>query len=330
MKDTIQTFVLDSKKLRVTITNYGAHILRIEMLNQNGKWSDCVLGYETIDEYDKYDGYIGATIGRTSNRIKNGTFVLHGKEYQLSQNEGSKSLHGGLYGFNTKVFETTIFDEGMLQLQYRSVDGEEGYPGNLDVILTFRVFDDTLSITYDAISDRDTLVNLTNHSYFNLSGVSNQLKNHTLQIHAHEFAEVDSSLLTTGAFIPVQDTLFDFRKPQEIYQRLQMEHPQKSLAKGIDHHFNFTTSKNQVILDYPPLKRKLVISTSMPGAQIYTGNLLDKRWFRDNGSFGYRDGICIETQAISNSINTEESSEVVLRAHEPYHQWTNYRFVSYK
>ena len=330
MINNAQVFVLESKKLRVSITNYGAHILRVEMLNRNGKWSDCVLGYETLEDYKKYDGYVGATIGRACNRIKDGRFTLHGKNYQLGLNDGDKSLHGGIHGFDKRMFVASIYDEGMLQLQYRSVDGEEGYPGTVDVIITYRTFDDTLSVTYDAVSNKDTLVNLTNHSYFNLSDTSNQLKNHTLQIQSHEFAEIDENLVTTGNFIPVADTLFDFRKPHEIYQQLQKNHPQKERANGIDHHYNFSTSSNQVVLDYPPLKRRLLVSTSMPGAQIYTANFLDKRWFRNNKEFGFRDAICIETQAMSNSINFSEGLEVILRAFEPYHEWTNYRFESYE
>lgn len=326
LENGIRIFRLSNENLTVDITNYGGHIISILAPDKNGKLEDVVLGFDDIDTYKTQDKYIGALVGRVANRIKGGRFTLNGKEYQVPVNNGPNSLHGGIHGFNTKTMDYDIKEDALV-LSYHSKDGEEGYPGNLDLTTTYTLKDHTLSIRYHAVSDQDTLVNLTNHSYFNLSGIKENIYNHLLKIDADVFACVDQDGLTTGIMKEVQNTPFDFRKPTRIGDRIDQKDEQLLLGNGFDHPFIFTTKQDQMELIDPSSGRKLTISTTLPCVQIYTANFLDGSLKgKKNIYYQKRDAICMETQFLPDSIHIEKQPKAILKKGDVYDESTSYTF----
>ena len=265
-------------------------------------------------------------VGRVANRIKAGQFSLNGQDYHLAVNNGPNHLHGGIKGFSYQVFDYTIEDEHTLKLHYLSKDGEEGYPGDLDLTVIYTLKDDTLTAHYQATSSADTLINITNHSYFNLSGHKENIYQHTLQIHASQFACVDSDGLTTGELKDVEGTPFDFRQPALIGERVEQDDEQLKIGKGFDHPFLFDTQSNQVILTHEPTGRQLIVSTTLPQAQIYTANYLDGRLGKYGERYYARDAVCIETQNMPDAIHLEEHPTTLLKKGETYDEITSYQF----
>lgn len=282
--DQIDLISMKNEQLEVVVSNYGCTIIKVIMADKNGHKDDVVLGYDDFTQYQTLDAYLGALVGRVANRIKAGQFRLNGQDYHLAVNNGPNHLHGGIKGFSYQVFDYTIEDEHTLKLHYLSKDGEEGYPGDLDLTVIYTLKDDTLTAHYQATSSADTLINITNHSYFNLSGHKENIYQHTLQIHASQFACVDSDGLTTGELKDVEGTPFDFRQPALIGERVEQDDEQLKIGKGFDHPFLFDTQSNQVILTHEPTGRQLIVSTTLPQAQIYTANYLDGRL----GKYGER------------------------------------------
>lgn len=324
--DQIDLISMKNEQLEVVVSNYGCTIIKVIMADKNGHKDDVVLGYDDFTQYQTLDAYLGALVGRVANRIKAGQFSLNGQDYHLAVNNGPNHLHGGIKGFSYQVFNYTIEDEHTLKLHYLSKDGEEGYPGDLDLTVIYTLKDDTLTAHYQATSSADTLINITNHSYFNLSGHKENIYQHTLQIHASQFACVDSDGLTTGELKDVEGTPFDFRQPALIGERVEQDDEQLKIGKGFDHPFLFDTQSNQVILTHEPTGRQLIVSTTLPQAQIYTANYLDGRLGKYGECYYARDAVCIETQNMPDAIHLEEHPTTLLKKGETYDEITSYQF----
>lgn len=324
--DQIDMISMKNEQLEVVVSNYGCTIIKVIMADKNGHKDDVVLGYDDFTQYQTLDAYLGALVGRVANRIKAGQFRLNGQDYHLAVNNGPNHLHGGIKGFSYQVFDYTIEDEHTLKLHYLSKDGEEGYPGDLDLTVIYTLKDDTLTAHYQATSSADTLINITNHSYFNLSGHKENIYQHTLQIHASQFACVDSDGLTTGELKDVEGTPFDFRQPALIGERVEQDDEQLKIGKGFDHPFLFDTQSNQVILTHEPTGRQLIVSTTLPQAQIYTANYLDGRLGKYGERYYARDAVCIETQNMPDAIHLEEHPTTLLKKGETYDEITSYQF----
>lgn len=328
-------YLRNSKGMEVAITNYGGRIVSLIVPDQNGKPTDVVSGYNTLDEYlNNPEEYFGALIGRNGNRIAKGKFKLDGKEYTLATNNGPNHLHGGPGGFHKAVWDARQPDPQTLELQYVSPDGEEGYPGTLTVKVVYQVAENNeLKITYDATTDKPTIVNLTNHAYFNLNGEgASTVNDHILYIRANHYTPVDPTLIPTGQLADITGTPFDFYWPNAIGKRLDLSNEQMIAGMGYDH--NFALKKK-----YPgQLELGAVVSglvsgicmdvlTTEPGIQFYGGNFLTGQY---NGKSGrpylYRSLFCLETQHFPDSPNQPGFPSTTLRPGDRYAQTTIYRF----
>lgn len=323
--DRISLFEMKSEALEVVVTNFGGTIVKVIMPDQQGRQSDVVLGYEEVADYQAKDAYLGALVGRTANRTKEGVFSLHGQTYRLPLNDGPNSLHGGLHGFSQKVFEAKIEGDSLV-FTYLSRDGEEGYPGNLRLTATYTLSGAVLTLRYRATSDQDTLINITNHSYFNLSGGREDICDHMLQVHSDVYACIDADGLPTGGFRKTQGTPFDFQRPKRVGDALVCQDEQLTLGGGIDHPFLFDRDKDQVVLFHPATGRRLTISSTLPGVQVYTGNQLDGRIGKDGVAYPKHFGICLETQYLPDAIHLEKEPTTLLRKGEVYDETTSYAF----
>jgi len=272
----------NANKLQARITDYAGVVVSLDAPDRNGKMADVVLGFDTLPEYiANPTTYFGAIIGRYGNRIANGRFTLDGVEYKLPRNNGENSLHGGDNGFFRRVWKPRILPDGGLELTYLSKDGEEGYPGNLSVTVTYHLTDaNDLKIDYSATTDKDTVVNLTNHSYFNLKGAgSGDILGHNLMLNAERFTPVDKNLIPIGELLGVAGTPFDFRRLTAIGARIEQNNEQLKIAGGYDHNWVLNKTGNALSLaarvEEPSSGRTLEVHTTEPGVQFYTGNFLD-------------------------------------------------------
>ncbi len=317
----------------IDLLNYGGTITAIQVPDRNNQLTDVCLGYDTLREYEQNDGYLGAAIGRVANRIKDGRFVLNGSEYSLACNDGSNHLHGGNRGFDKYVWDYEIINENSIVLSRTSAHMEEGYPGNLDVKITY-TFDDEngLSIAYKAISDRDTIVNLTNHTYFNMDGESSgSILDTELLINADYLTEIGANLIPTGKLIEVEGTSFDFRKFKSIGSDINSDHPQMVAGKGYDHNFALNHRDiNKLAAKLYSKKTGICMSvyTDMPGIQFYSGNMLTKRKGKGTSRYGLRGGLCLETQYFPNAIGCPSFDSPVLRAGKCFESTTRYVFTN--
>lgn len=326
LDDGIDVLSMKNEKLEIVVSNFGCTIMKVMMKDRDGNEDDVVLGYDDFQQYQTLDAYLGALVGRVANRIKKGHFVLNDKQYSLAINNGPNHLHGGIKGFSYQIFDYEIKDEETLEFHYLSKDGEEGYPGNLDLKVIYQLKDDTLSVRYQATTDQDTLINITNHSYFNLSGKKENIYNHQLMIKANCFACIDKDGLPTGQFCDVKDTAFDFNEFAFIGERVEQTDEQLLLGKGFDHPFIFTSKEDQVILEHLATGRRLTVSTTLPGAQIYTANYLDGRLGKYGQHYFERDAVCIETQNLPDAIHIEKNPTTILKKGETYDETTSYKF----
>ncbi|HHV84330.1 MAG TPA: galactose mutarotase [Petrimonas sp.] len=319
----------------VTITNYGAKIVSLMTPDKNGALVDVVLGHSSIDEYlNSEEPYFGAVCGRTANRIANGKFTLEGKEYKLAVNNGPNSLHGGIKGFNAVVWDIVNVSENSIGLHYLSVDGEEGFPGNLDVNLVYTLTDDNaLHIVYKAVTDKTTILNLTNHSYFNLSGEGNPyIGDHILTLNADTYLPTDATAIPYGPARPVKGTPMDFITPGTIGERINEDFEQLHFGKGYDHTFVLNKqNENEYsyvgVCESPETGIKMEMFTTEPGVQVYTGNWMTGRFSAKNGHhYPERSAVCFETQHYPDSINKPEYPSVVLKPGETFSSRTTYKF----
>jgi Galactose mutarotase and related enzymes len=317
--------------MSVDITNYGAKIIRLMVPDKNGKFDDVVLAFDTLEEVIEKEIYFGAVCGRFANRIKDGKFTLDGVDYQLPVNNGTNSLHGGIHGFNEKVWTVKSSSQQELVLELFSPDGEEGYPGNLTVTCTYTLSDDNeIKMHYEATTDKATIIGLTNHSYFNLKGAGNgTIRDHQLQVNADFYTVLDESFALTGEIRPVEGTPFDFRKPTVVDERVDDE----AFVPGWGLDNNWCIRKNQAgelalagTVYEPTSGRKMETFTTQPGLQIYSGNWIDKVTGKEGKVYDRQDAICLETQGFPNSPNIAHFPSPVLRPGQKYDEWCVYKF----
>jgi len=331
-------YVLKNKGgAEAAITNYGGALVSLKMPDRNGKMADIVLGYDNVDGYVADKSYFGALVGRYGNRIGHAQFALDGKTYTLAKNNGENSLHGGIKGFNKALWtaKTVSAKEGQaLELSYLSKDGEEGFPGNLKVTVVYTLTDDNaLRISYTATTDKKTVVNLTNHAYFNLAGQrSGDVLGHLLMVQADQFTPVDAGLIPTGELRDVTGTPFDFRKPTAIGARIEEADEQIKLGGGYDHNFVLKKGAERgeslaARVVEPTSGRVMEVWTTEPGIQFYTGNFLDGKSSGKGGAkYGKRNAFCLETQHFPDSPNQPKFPSVVVKPGERYHTITTYKF----
>ncbi|PKM72396.1 MAG: galactose-1-epimerase [Firmicutes bacterium HGW-Firmicutes-16] len=318
----------NSKGANAVILDYGCIVQALSVPNAQGGFTDVVLGYDTVLEYEKNDAYLGAAIGRVANRIGQSEFTLNGKSYTLAQNDGENHLHGGIKGFDKHIWNA--HEEGrMLSFTRLSPNGEENYPGNLEVCITYELSEENeLIITYDADTDADTVVNLTNHSYFNLSGKGTAL-NHRLQVFAEEFTENDSACLPTGKLLKTAGTPFDFSKPKTVGSDIDLDDTQLRNGSGYDHNFVLSDKaelKKAAVLSSPDTGIRMTTFTTLPGVQLYSGNWLTPRAGKGGNSIDRRFAVCLETQVFPNALALPHFPSPILKKDGHYHTVTVYRF----
>lgn len=321
--------------MEVTVTNYGARIVSWLVPDKKGNFEDVVFGFDSIDGYlNAKENYFGASIGRYGNRIAKGEFSIGDIQYKLAQNNGVNSLHGGVNGFSRKIWDVVPKSENELVLNLVSPDMDEGYPGELSVSMIYRLTNDNeLVIRYEAKCDKPTVLNLTNHSYFNLHGAGNgTILDHQLTLNADFFTPIDSTLIPTGEFTPVENTPFDFRKPTLIGERINSKDQQIIFGLGYDINYVLKKSPDQNIslaatVYEPQSGRVLEVFTDQPGIQFYTGNFLDGKYPGKKGKpYGYRSGLCLETQHFPNSPNQPKFPSVELTPDQVYSHTCIYKF----
>lgn len=332
----VDLFCLKNKNgIEVKITNYGGIITSIIVPDKNGKMADVVLGFDNIEQYLEPQPYFGAIIGRYGNRIANGKFKLDNNEYTLVKNNGENHLHGGTNGFDKVIWETkkVCYENKIgVEMTYTSPDMEEGYPGNLEVVVQYTLNNENqLSIFYQAISDKKTLCNLTNHSYFNLSGEGNgTILNHELTLNANHITPTDKGLIPTGELQLVKNTPFDFKYATPIGQRIDDDNPQLKIGNGYDHNFVLNTEKKEeraAALFDPESGRFLEIFTTEPGIQIYTANFLDSSLIGKSGNpYLKRGAVCLETQHFPDSPNQPNFPSTILEPKKIYSSMTIHKF----
>lgn len=333
----VRLFTLKNRNgLELRVINYGGIVVSLKAPDRNGNFADVVLGYDSLEAYEDNNPYYGALIGRYGNRIKEGKFKLDGREFNLPINNGPNHLHGG-DGYHTVFWEITQHDSSSLTLTYHSADGEQGYPGNLDIEVIYSLNDSNeFNIQYKAVTDQPTIVNLTQHSYFNLKGHDQgDILDHELEIKATRFLPVDQTLIPTGTFAEVKGTPFDFTSPRRIGSAIDQEDRQLELGKGYDHCWILDNSDGSLklvaTLREPKSGRRVDVLTTEPGLQFYSGNFLDGKNIGKGGhAYQFRFGLCLETQHFPDSPNRASFPSVVLRPGETYRTTTAYRFSTEK
>lgn len=321
--------------MTAAITNYGGRLVSLLVSDKTGKMTDVVVGFSNVKEYEQSsEAYYSATIGRFGNRIAKGKFTLDGKQYTLFTNNGPNTLHGGKKGFQAVVWDARQVNDSTLELTYLSKDMEEGFPGNLQVKVTYSLTSDNgFKCEYQATTDKKTVVNLTNHAFFNLNGEgSGSILNHTLQVFADQYTPVDSTLIPTGKLEPVSGTPFDFTQPHTIGERINENNEQLKNGKGYDHNFVLNANGNggmrhAVIAIGDQSGIVMDVYTQEPGVQLYSGNFMQsKNTFKSGAKDDQRTAFCLETQHFPDSPNQPSFPSTVLEPGNEYHTVTEYKF----
>jgi len=336
----VTEFTLKNAGITAKVINYGALLTELHVPDKSGKTADVVLGFDNVKQYETESPYFGCTTGRVANRIAKGKFTLDGKEYTLATNNAPNHLHGGAVGFNKKLWKATPVagkDGPAVKFAYRSPDGEEGYPGNLDVEVTYTLTNDAeLRIDYKATTDKATPINLTHHTYFNLAGQGNgTILNHELQVNADNYTPVDATMIPTGAIAKVEATPFDFRKPAKVGGRIA-QLPGDAATKdpgGYDLNYVLNSQIGKLaqaaVLRDPSSGRVMEIWTDEPGIQFYTGNFLDGTLTGKGGKVYQKNfGLCLETQHYPDAINQPKFPSTVLKPGETYTQTCTHKFYA--
>jgi aldose 1-epimerase len=326
--------LMNRQGMQVKVLDFGAIISEIHVPDRDGRFADVVLGFERIEPYLHNTPFLGAIIGRYGNRIAQGRFHLDGKEYQLAVNNPPNHLHGGNQGFHQVMWQAAPFandDAVGITFTRSSPDGEDGYPGKLDVTLTYELDNDNaLSLRYHAVTDQATPVNLTNHSYFNLAGQGTIL-GHALSINADRYLPVDAGSIPTGELADVSGTPFDLRQSTVIGDNIALPHEQLRIGRGYDHNFVLNQQPGQLLnlaatVREPQSGRVMQVYTQEPGIQFYSGNFLDGSQHGKQGAIAYRGALCLETQHFPDSPNQSHFPNTILRPGQVYQTETVYRF----
>lgn len=324
-------FLRNKNNIEIAITNYGARIVALIVPDKNGQSTDVVVGFDSLQGYlNSTETYHGAIVGRYANRIARGKFSLDGKTYQLSTNNPPNHLHGGPKGFNNQVWKVEDVKDDCIKLSYFSKDGEENYPGNLNVSVTYTLTDgNELRIDYEATTDQATVLNITSHPFFNLNGQgAGTIENHSLQINANNYTPVDETVIPTG-IVPVENTPFDFRRPKKIGENINDNNEQLKYGAGYDHNFVLNGSglrtAGTAVGDKTGIAMEVI--TDQPGMQLYTGNWMQsentiKYGLKDN----HREAFCLETQHFPDSPNHPEFPSTVLEPGKVFRSTTIYKF----
>jgi aldose 1-epimerase len=329
----VEIYTLKDGTIEARIMTYGAIVVSLRVPDRDGKTADVVLGHDTLQGYEPNPPYFGAIVGRYGNRIAHGEFKLDGKTYHLPKNDGDNTLHGGTVGFNQAVWKAKEIENG-IELTHVSPDGDQGFPGTLTATVRYTLVGDTLRLEYSAVTTKDTVLNLTNHSYFNLSGEGNgDILHDELRIFASRFTPVDKALIPTGELRPVAGTPFDFRKLTVIGSRINDNDQQLDYAHGYDD--NWVLDKPDEKLTeaaevYDPTSgRVLQVFTTQPGVQFYTANFLDGSIKGKGGkAYGRRSALCLETQHFPDSPNHPNFPSTELKPGQHYHSITEFRFTT--
>ena len=322
--------------MSVSISEFGGAIVNILVPDKNGNITDVVGGYDDLLSYEESDGYQGALIGRWGNRIKQGKFTLDGVEYNLFINNGNNHLHGGEVGFSNKVWKSNAYceDVATLTLDYFSPDGEEGYPGNLNVRVVYTLDNDNaLTIKYHATTDKLTVINLTNHTYFNLAGFnSGKIFDHVLNLKCDRFLPTDGELIPTGEIASVEGTPFDFRCAKTIGRDFDLNDKNMGLARGYDHCFVFenglSADEAKISVYEPTSGRGMEVYTDQPAVQFYSGNFLEDNGYPFKGGYAknLQCAFCLETEIMPDSMNHDGFTKCTLSPDEVYSTYTTYKF----
>lgn len=336
-KETILCVLTNKQGAELTVTNYGAKIVSLMVPDRTGQMVDVVTGHNSLDEYlSSEEPYFGAICGRFGNRIAKGKFSIDGIVYdQLAINNGPNSLHGGLKGFNAVVWDVTNVDAQTVELKYTSADGEEGFPGNLQTTVTYHLTDNNeVVISYNAVTDKPTVLNLTNHSYFNLSGAGDpSINDHLLTINADYYLPTDNTAIPYGPAEKVEGTPMDFRTPHKVGSRIEEEFEQLIFGKGYDHTYILNKEGNELSLcarcSSPKTGIIMETYTTEPGVQLYTGNWMTGNFEGKNGQrYPARAALCLETQHFPDSPNKPNYPTTTLRPGEVFQSTTIYKFTN--
>lgn len=317
----------------VKVTDYGATLVSILFADKEGKEKDLILGYDDVSGYESHTCYFGATIGRNGNRIANGRFTINGKEYQLDQNENENNLHSGQNGFDGVLWEVKERKEDSITFYHYSPKEEQGFPGNMEITVTFTIDEeDTLHLVYDAKADEDTVMNFTNHSYYNLGGHdSGTVYEQLLEIMADKYNPViDSKSIPTGENAAVEGTPMDFTQPKKIGQDIEADFEQLKFTKGFDHNYVLSEKPGEMKLAAkafcPESGIHMDAYTDCCAIQFYAGNFIGEQTGKGGVSYGDRHGFCLESQFCPNAVNEENFVSPVVKANTPYHSETKYHF----
>lgn len=321
-------YIITCGALEAHITDFGATLVRLFVPNQAGERADVVLGYDDANGYLSSTAYFGATVGRNANRVKDGKFTLNGNTVQLPQNDGANNLHSGPDSYAFRLWECKRQEENLVQFVLHSPDGDQGFPGNADVSVTYAFTSaDTLEITYDAISDKDTVFNLTNHTYFNMAGHDKPelAMGQTLCMPARFFTIADGQSIPTGEKRDVSGTPMDFRTPKAVGRDIGADYEALKLQGGYDHNFEVFCNPCAILTD-PVSGRSVAVSTDCPGMQMYSGNFLTGEKGKDGVAYTYRGGVALETQYYPDAVNKPEWPQPVYKAGQRYHSVTSFTF----
>jgi aldose 1-epimerase len=317
------------------ITDYGAILVNLFLPDKNGGKVDVVLGFDKEEDYHKNADFFGAVIGPSANRVDNASFEIDGVKYQLAVNDGTNNLHSDYdKGYHKRMWNAKVDDKNnKVIFSLEDEDGSMGFPGNKKVQISYSLSEDNaLKLEYYVTSDKNTLINMTNHTYFNLAGHnSGNIENHVLQINASKYTPVFERLIPTGEFVPVEGTVFDFRKPKRVGQDIEADEIQLKYGQGYDHDFVIDGYNGEIIkvaeVSELTSGRRLEVYTNQPALQFYAGNCVKPQKGKGGASYGKRSGLCLETQAIPNSINQKGFNNVVYGPDRPYSTTTIYKFV---
>lgn len=335
----VSLFWIKNDSIKVAFTNYGGRIVGVWIPNEKGEMTDVVVGMGSTKAYvNSTEPYFGATIGRVGNRIAKGKFTLNGNEYTIPLNNNGNTLHGGKKGFQYVVWDAEQPDEKTLVLKYRSPDMEEGFPGNLDVTVTYTVTEDRgINMKYEAITDKSTPVNLTNHAFFNLNGEgSGTILNHNVQLYAEKFTPVDQGLIPTGELKDVEGTPFDFRESHKIGERIEADNEQLKNGDGYDHNFVLNQTQDNGLNKVATITGdisgiRMDVFTEEPGVQFYSGNFMEgKNIFKSGVKDDYRTAFALETQHFPDAPNQADFPSIILEPGETYHTVSEYKFSTVK
>ncbi|MGA8527887.1 MAG: aldose epimerase family protein [Candidatus Sulfotelmatobacter sp.] len=327
----VEMYTLADGKIEARIMTYGGIVVSLRTPDRNGKLDDIVLGCDSVEKYVVQTAHFGGIIGRYANRIAHGTFQLDGQTYSIPKNDGDNALHGGIRGFDKVVWTAKEITDG-IELTYVSKDGDQGFPGTLATTVRYTLSGNALRIDYSATTDKDTVLNLTNHSYFNLAGQGNgDILRHVVKIDASRFTPVDATLIPTGELKPVEGTPFDFRTPHVVGERIDADDAQLRLGHGYDHNFVLDHPAGQLAeaaeVYEPTTGRILRVSTTEPGLQFYTGNHLDGSITgKDGRVYKARFALCLETQHFPDSPNHPSFPSTELKPGQRFHSVTVFEF----